>query len=277
MDFSMGLFLVLVVTGIVLLWDRFFGAPGRARKRAAGKKSVNNSVNSDQPPLLVEYTRALFPVIAIVFVLRSFIIEPFRIPSGSMIPTLHIGDFILVSKFKYGLRLPVIHKKIVPLGEPQAGDVMVFRYPCDGDRANDRPCIQKQNFIKRVIGTPGDSIVYENKKLFINGQELSYQPASDYALEGYGQSVSMLKRWVETIGENEHEIIVDGQYNTNGRLERTVPDNAYFVMGDNRDGSSDSRSWGFVPEEYVVGKAFLIWFSWKKDWVDFSRIGNRIR
>jgi len=258
MDFSMILLLILVVTGTVLLWDRFFGAPGRARKRAAKKKSIDQTATADQPPLLVEYTRALFPVIAIVFVLRSFIVEPFRIPSGSMIPTLHIGDFILVSKFKYGLRLPVINKKIIPLGKPQAGDVMVFRYPCDGDRANDRPCIQKQNFIKRVIGTPGDSIVYENKKLFINGKELSYQPAEDYELKGYGQSVSVLKRWVETIGDSEHEIIVDGQYNPSGRLERTVPENSYFVMGDNRDGSSDSRSWGFVPGKRIARQKLIL-------------------
>lgn len=274
MDFSMILLVILILFGVILLWDRFFGAPGRAKKRA------NTSNLTEQLPWVVEFTRALFPVIAIVFVLRSFIVEPFRIPSGSMIPTLHIGDFILVSKFKYGLRLPVINKKIIPLGTPKAGDVMVFRYPCDGDRANDRPCIQKQNFIKRVIGLPGDRIFYEKKKLFINDKELQYEAASDYELKGYGQSVNVHKRWLESIGETKHEIIVDQQFGPMGRLEYTVPENSYFVMGDNRDGSSDSRTWGFVPEEYVVGKAFLIWFSWKEDLrfkVDFGRIGNRIR
>ncbi len=270
MDFSMILLSILVLTGAVLLWDRFIGAPSRARKQKGNA----------QLPLLVEYTKALFPVIAIVFVLRSFVVEPFRIPSGSMIPTLHIGDFILVSKFKYGIRLPVINKKVIPWGKPQAGDVMVFRYPCDGDRANDPACLQKQNFIKRVIGVPGDKIFYEKKKLFINDQELQYEAASDYELRGYGQSVNVMKRWMETIGETTHEIIVDAQYGASERLETTVPEDSYFVMGDNRDGSSDSRVWGTVPESDVVGKAFLIWFSWKKDRatkVDFGRIGNRIR
>jgi signal peptidase I len=207
-------------------------------------------------------------VILIVFLLRSFIVEPFRIPSGSMIPTLLVGDFILVNKFAYGIRLPIINKKIIDIGEPERGDVMVFRYPED-------PSL---DYIKRVVGLPGDRITYLNKRLSVNGKEIDLKPAGDYL---HKERMSFAKRYVETTGDRSRSILIEEDapasvpfvkqfpfrenctYNIEG-LTCTVPPGQYFLMGDNRDNSSDSRVWGFVPDANIVGKAFFIWFNFSE-------------
>ena len=251
MSFALFLLLLLVLTGVVCLIDLVW-----LRKRRA--KEVKE-------PWWVEYSVSFFPVILIVFLLRSFLFEPFKIPSGSMIPTLLIGDFILVNKFTYGIRLPVINKKVVELGTPERGDVMVFRYPDD-------PSL---DYIKRVVGLPGDRIAYHGKRLSINGQPVPARQIDDYLSR---ERMQFSRRFVETLGGRDHEILIEedapafmGQgrsfpysgncnYNTSG-LTCTVPPGHYFVMGDNRDNSSDSRVWGFVPDGNVVGKAFFIWLN----------------
>ncbi len=251
MNFALLLFSLLVVTGVIAAMDAlYFG-----KRRAAGVKE----------PWWIEYPKSFFPVILIVFVLRSFLVEPFKIPSGSMIPTLLVGDFILVNKYTYGIRLPVINKKIVNLNEPERGDVLVFRYPED-------PTV---DYIKRVVGLPGDKIAYQNKRLVINGREVRLKEAGDYLLR---DKIQYLMRYTETLGKTEHAILLDTNeaaampyakqfplrenciYNNNGVM-CTVPPGHYFMMGDNRDNSSDSRVWGFVPEANIVGKAFFIWFN----------------
>jgi signal peptidase I len=200
-----------------------------------------------------------------VFVLRSFVVEPFKIPSGSMIPTLLVGDFILVNKFTYGLRLPVINKKVIEINSPQRGDVVVFRYPVD-------PSV---DYIKRVVGLPGDKVVYQNKRLTINGQVMPQHQIGDYQDT---DRFIVTPRYSETLGTVEHDILIDNDappyvahamqfpfrdnchYNSAG-FECEVPAGHYFMMGDNRDNSQDSRVWGFVPDENLVGKAFLIWMN----------------
>ena len=262
MDFELALFLALVLAGLIMYWDRAFGRPKRARQAESG---VNLRM-----PLIVEYSKAFFPVILAVFLLRAFIVEPFRIPSGSMLPSLFIGDFILVSKSSYGIKLPVLKRQIVPLGLPERGDVMVFRFPRD----------PKTNFIKRVIGTPGDVVSYHNKRLSINGSplpleafELMNWPAEDQD--------GRVKTFLETIDEESHTIMID-TLRSSRSIRIKVPEGHYFVMGDNRDHSNDSRYWGFVPEEFIVGKAFFIWFSWDSSGdgvvgkINWSRIGSVI-
>jgi signal peptidase I len=267
MNFELILFVALVVTGVIWLIDRFLFAP---RRGTEGKE-----------PLLTEYSRSFFPVILIVFLLRSFLVEPFRIPSGSMMPTLLIGDFILVNKFTYGIRLPVINKKIVVLNDPQHGDVMVFRYPQD-------PSL---DYIKRVIGVPGDKVEYRDKKLTINGQPLDYQKDGTYNYVKSGLNYITAEVYKEKIGDKTHIEMVEadappilpGQiqpfqhqenctYDERGFACR-VPDGEYFMMGDNRDASNDSRYWGFVPDKNIVGKAFFIWLNLD----DLKRIGSRIQ
>jgi len=255
-DFSLILFLFLALTGAILLLDKLLFAPQR-------------SGDTVKLPLIVEYAKSLFPVILLVFVLRSFIVEPFRIPSGSMLPSLHIGDFILVNKFKYGIRLPVINKKIFDLGDPQRGDVTVFRFPHD----------PKVNFIKRVVGVPGDTILYVDKQLFVNGRKVDIEPAGEYAYQEASKRGKVADRYLEALAdEGQHEILIDNS-RTGREMEIRVPEGKYFVMGDNRDHSNDSRYWGFVPDENLVGKAFFIWFSWKSatgGGVEWKRIGNII-
>jgi signal peptidase I len=251
MNFALILFTLLVITGLVALADRLWLAP---RRGADGRE-----------PWWVEYPKSFFPVILIVFLLRSFIVEPFKIPSGSMIPTLVIGDFILVNKFTYGIRLPIINKKVVALNDPARGDVMVFRYPDD-------PSL---DYIKRVIGLPGDKIAYQNKRLFINGTEVPRKQLPDYL---HRERISYSRQYLEKVGEAEHAILIDDDapaalpfirpfpfrdncnYNDEG-VTCTVPPGHYFMMGDNRDNSADSRVWGFVPEQNIVGRAFFIWFN----------------
>ena len=251
------LLLLLVVTGAVWLLDKH----ALRRKRASDAK----------PPWWVEYSISFFPVILIVFLLRSFLVEPFKIPSTSMVPTLLVGDFILVNKFTYGIRLPVLNRKLVELGHPRRGDVMVFRFPED-------PSL---DYIKRVVGLPGDRIEYRNKRLLVNGAAVAVRQVDDYLSR---ERMQFSRRYVETLEGVEHEILLDDDapaglqpaasfphsancaYNSSG-LACTVPPGHYFMMGDNRDNSSDSRVWGFVPDDNIVGKAFFIW-------LNFSELGR---
>jgi len=270
MDFALIMFVALLVTGFIWAADIFIWAPVRGRAAAALQKAgePETNVNSARhEPLIVEYARAFFPVILFVFLLRSFLVEPFRIPSGSMMPGLVAGDFILVNKYTYGLRLPVINRKVVDITAPKRGDVMVFRFPGD----------TSINYIKRVIGLPGDHIVYRDKKLFINNQSISQSPAGDYTYTETGDHLIFARRLKEQIDGVEHDIL-HGEGLNPGILEFNVPEGHYFMMGDNRDRSNDSRYWGMVPEANVVGRAFLVWFSWDmtNGGVSWNRIGSSI-
>lgn len=280
-DFAAILVSLSAITGVIWLIDSLFFA--RAR-RARAEPATGNEIRE---PLIVEYSRSFFPVIFIVLMVRSFIAEPFRIPSSSMMPTLLIGDFILVNKFTYGLRLPVLDTKIIPLGEPKRGDVVVFRYPgfsCEGRaERSGRRCeeplapVPRQDYIKRVIGLPGDEVVYRNKALFVNGKKLDTVPDGTFIGEGQSREYNGHQRLKETVGEAPHDIMLRAQayYNPIGEGAWTVPEGNYLVIGDNRDHSEDGRFWGFVPERNLVGKAFVVWMSWDSG-IMFDRIGTVI-
>jgi signal peptidase I len=262
-DFSLLLVLLTALTGLVGLVDSLL------LRRRRMDRAVQKELQRPREPVLVEYSRSLFPILLIVLLFRSFLFEPFKIPSGSMIPTLLVGDFIVVNKFAYGLRLPVVNRKIVPIGEPERGDVVVFRYPVD----------PKVNFIKRMVGLPGDTITYRDKQLFINGEALSTVELGRYASSEVKcdtpRADAMRAR--ETLGDVDHDILIhEGSGSRNQQW--VVPEGHYFVMGDNRDRSNDSREWGFVPESHLMGRAVGIWlnFDYKKGCGDLSRIGNGI-
>jgi signal peptidase I len=260
MNFALILFVLLVITGAFALADAVYFSKQRRK--------------DDKEPWWIEYPKSFFPVILIVFLLRSFLVEPFKIPTGSMVPTLLVGDFILVNKFTYGIRLPLVNKKIFNVGEPNRGDVMVFRFPED-------PSI---DYIKRVVGVPGDRIAYENKRLSINGVPQPRKQVTDYLNR---ERIHYSAQFQETLGGVEHAILQESDtpaaipftrpfpfrencnYNAEG-VACTVPPGHYFVMGDNRDNSADSRVWGFVPDENIVGKAFFIWFNFN----ELTRIGK---
>ena len=262
MDFSLILFICLVITGAISLIYRL--TVERRQLQTGGlEASLDSSEGGESSlPIVIEYARALFPVILIVFVLRSFIVEPFRIPSGSMLPTLRIGDLILVNKFSYGIRLPVLNQKVVPLGSPERGDVMVFRYPRDPEL----------NFIKRVVGLPGDELIYKDKLLYVNGEPVARVEEGEYIFDQNNMKGRKARKLKETLDDASYNILID-DHTGSGDMQVTVPENQYFVMGDNRDHSNDSRYWRFVPDENVVGKAFFIWFNISGEW---SRIGNTI-
>lgn len=282
-DFAAILVGLSAFTGIVWGIDALLFA----RRRREAALAQPGSENVVREPLIVEYSRSFFPVIFIVLLVRSFLAEPFRIPSSSMMPTLLIGDFILVNKFSYGLRLPVLDTKIVPLGEPKRGDVVVFRYPgytCEGkEERSGNPCAQPfkpvpgENYIKRVIGLPGDTVEYRNKTLFVNGEQVPVQPVGTFIGEGSSRDYTGHQQLRETLDTEDHEILLRPQayYMRIGEGRWVVPDGNYFVMGDNRDHSEDSRFWGFVPERNLVGKAFLVWLSWDSG-VVFERMGTVI-
>jgi signal peptidase I len=262
-DFSLLLVALTAFSGLIWLVDSLFF------RRRRMDRAVQKKVERPRDPIIIEYSRSLFPVLLIVLLFRSFLFEPFKIPSGSMIPTLLIGDFIVVNKYAYGLRLPVAHTKILPLGEPRRGDVIVFRYPVD-------PSV---NFIKRLIGLPGDTISYRDKELFVNGEPVSAQDRGRFTRDEVKCSTprSDAMRLRETVGKVEHDILLhDNSGSRNGQW--LVPAGHYFVMGDNRDRSNDSREWGFVPEENLMGRAVGIWlnFDYTKGCGDFSRVGNGI-
>ena len=266
MDFALILFVLLLVTGGIWLLDRFALAARRGSEAAE--------------PWWVEYAKSFFPVILIVFFIRSFLAEPFKIPSGSMIPTLQVGDFILVNKFTYGIRLPIVNRKLVQLNDPQRGDVMVFHYP-------ENPSL---DYIKRVVALPGDTIEYRDKRLRINGVEQPQQADGDYNYVETGLNFVHTEKRLETLGGRQHAVLVNPERPTlslnavaefKGRgncvygdemVRCKVPDGHYFMLGDNRDNSRDSRYWGFVPDNQIVGKAFFIWMNFS----DLKRIGLSI-
>ncbi|KUJ71883.1 signal peptidase I [Thiomicrospira sp. WB1] len=254
MSFELILVIVTAITGVIVYVDKTVWAPKRAR-----------SVTGEKQPVLVEYARSLFPVFLIVLVLRSFVIEPFRIPSGSMYPTLQIGDFIVVNKFAYGIKLPVTQTKLIDTGEPERGDVAVFKYPKDPN----------VDYIKRIVGLPGDEISYIERTLFINGQPAMQQALGEYDGEGAGNIMDGTALIQESLDERTHRILLDHQKSSQDLVSVTVPEGHYFVMGDNRDHSNDSRFWGFVPEKNLKGEAFGIWMHWD-DGIDFGRIGKGI-
>lgn len=254
LNFPLVLVLATAITGLIWLIDKLAFAPKRA---AAGREEV---------PILVEYVQSFFPVFLVVLVLRSFLFEPFRIPSGSMIPTLLVGDFILVNKFSYGVRLPVTHTKILDTGEPERGDVAVFRYPQD-------PGL---DYIKRVIGLPGDTVVYSNRTFTVNGQVMTTGGDQDYVSPVSESLVPGATVREEKMGETVHVILEFDQEMPKRSGTFVVPEGHYFMVGDNRDRSNDGRFWGFVPEENLVGKARFIWMHWNKG-VIWSRLGDSIR
>jgi signal peptidase I len=284
-NFALILFVLMVGTGIVWCLDVFYLAKQRRLRAntalaafdARNAKLVADGIKPEtagraaieagilRQPTWIEYSGSFFPVIALVFVLRSFLYEPFKIPSSSMVPTLQVGDLILVNKFIYGIRLPIINKKIVEVSHPQRGDVMVFKYPKD----------VSLDYIKRVVGVPGDKISYKNKRLTINGKALSYQKLPDYLDE---ERLNYSQQFVENLSGVPHKILNDERapsyvpnpdafpqhelctYDIEG-FSCTVPAGHYFMMGDNRDNSLDSRYWGFVPDQNIVGKAFFVWMN----------------
>lgn len=256
-DFAALLVIAALLTGGIWLLDWLVLAPRRAQAATAAEGKA--------PPLpwYVDFSRSFFPIILAVLVLRSFLVEPFRIPSGSMMPTLLAGDFILVNKFAFGIRLPVLNTKILDSGEPQRGDVAVFRYP-------EEPSVA---YIKRIVGLPGDRLEYRNKQLFVNGEPVPQQavPTSPQArLNGY-------EIRQEALGKVNHLIQIS-QGGDDLYRNYVVPPGHYFVLGDNRDNSRDSRFWGPLPEANLIGKAFFIWMNW--DCITFrghcDRIGNSI-
>ncbi|MEN9472458.1 MAG: hypothetical protein RLZZ495_547 [Pseudomonadota bacterium] len=263
-NFALLLFIATIASGIFWLADRFHFLPLR-RAAAAKIEDPETKARILEQPWWLDWTAGLFPVIISVFFLRSFVVEPFKIPSGSMLPTLLIGDMILVNKFTYGLRLPVIHTKVIEGKAVQRGDVMVFRYP-------PKPQL---DYIKRVIGVPGDTVAYLNKRLTINGKVIETEIVPDFFDD---QAITYSKQLQESLGENKHRLLNDDnrpafisgasafagregcQYSVEG-VSCKVPAGHYFVMGDNRDNSLDSRYWGFVPDANIVGKAFMIWMN----------------
>ena len=279
LNFPLLLVIAVAVCGLLALLDLVFLAPRRRKAIANYQASVKPAdmqviEKLNKEPLLVEYGKSFFPVLFIVLVLRSFLVEPFQIPSGSMKPTLDVGDFILVNKFSYGIRLPVIDKKIIEVGDPQRGDVMVFRYPSD-------PSV---NYIKRVVGLPGDVVRYtSDKRLFINGESVA-----EKLLGAEPNTLGSAELYQEKLGAVEHEIRKEmSRYRAMPDGEWKVPAGHYFMMGDNRDNSNDSRYWddpnipkdllGMVPDENIVGKAFAVWMSWPEPKLshlpNFSRVG----
>jgi signal peptidase I len=259
MMFALFMIVILAITGAIWLLDILV----LRKRRSAGASE----------PILVEYAKSFFPVILVVFLVRSFIVEPFKIPSGSMMPTLLAGDYILVNKFTYGLRVPVLNNVFVEMNKPARGDVIVFHYPPD----------TSIDYIKRVIGLPGDKVRYQDKQLLINGEPIALEDKGDYEYVMSGLNIVTAKHYREQLGNVSHDILIHdfiAQYDTDAigakfanNEEIIVPDGQYLAMGDNRDNSSDSRVWGFVPEKNLVGKAFYIWMNFDKG----SRIGNSIQ
>jgi signal peptidase I len=284
-NFALILFTLTLVSGLIWCLDKFYLAPKRiknlqaalaefdARSARLTEEGIKTDTTGrlelverfDRQPAWIAYTGSFFPVIAAVFIFRSFIYEPFKIPSSSMVPTLQIGDLILVNKFTYGIRLPIVSKKIININNPKRGDVMVFKFPKD----------VSLDYIKRVVGVPGDKIVYKNKRLSVNGVELAYEKLPDYLDE---ERLTYFSQYRETVDQRTHGILNDERspsyvpspdafpqhelcsYNLEG-FACTVPEGHYFMMGDNRDNSLDSRYWGFVPDKNIVGKAFFVWMN----------------
>jgi signal peptidase I len=258
-NFELILFYATIIAGIIALFDLLFLA---RKRKSQGEGPV-------KLPLIIDYARSFFPVLLIVFLLRSFLFEPFRIPSGSLEPTLLTGDFILVNKFDYGIRLPVIHKKLYGNSQPQRGDIIVFRWPPN----------PSFDFIKRVIGVPGDRISYIDKQLYVNNQKVSQTFLKNTQVEDEDGSTHEATENQEDLLGIKHNIFINTNKASRDFYNIVVPEGMYFVMGDNRDDSADSRFWGFVPDQNIVGKAVLVWMSWNgnKKRVRFNRMGTVIQ
>ena len=260
-DFPLILLVLVSVSGLIWLVDAIFFAPRRRQQCESIATSTGLETPALEEPVVVEYARSFFPVLFVIFVLRSFIVEPFQIPSSSMVPTLQVGDYILVNKFTYGLRLPVARTKVFDIGEPERGDVMVF-FP---------PHQNKTYFIKRVIGIPGDVVEYKNKQLSVNGELLELEYV-DVVIER-GRPYHLLS---ETLPSGETRDVQLDPLRPVRDFKEVVQPGHYFMMGDNRDNSSDSRVWGQVPQEDIVGKAFAIWMHWESvlSTPSFDRVGG---
>lgn len=290
-NFALILFVLMVVTGVIWCLDVFVFAKQRRRSADAAlaeydartSKLTADGIKVDsgnqraaieqahlRQPTWIEYSGSFFPVIALVFILRSFLWEPFKIPSSSMVPTLLVGDFILVNKYAYGIRLPIINKKVIDIGDPERGDVMVFKYPKD----------MGQDYIKRVIGVPGDTITYENKRLFVNGKPVRTTPLDDYLDDQHpiyhkqfteqlpGRADGVTHRILNSEGKPVFDLGAVENFPSREACDYSydkftciVPPGNYFMMGDNRDNSADSRYWGFVPDKNIVGKAIVVWMN----------------
>ncbi|MGF1527743.1 MAG: signal peptidase I [Candidatus Competibacterales bacterium] len=260
-DFATLLVIAALVTGSIYALDVFVLAPRRPRIQGDGAPPASNLPKTPENaapaspqaslPWYIDFSRSFFPVILVVLVLRSFMVEPFRIPSGSMMPTLEAGDFILVNKFNYGLRLPVTHHKILPLGEPERGDVVVFRYPRDPSTA----------YIKRIVALPGDRVAYRDKQLYIDGEPLPQTRLHQGSPATLQERAGERKYTVRVCKDRRGPCGAVPSSFQNQAWEREVPPGHYFVMGDNRDFSADSRVWGFLPESHLIGEAFAIWMN----------------
>ena len=246
MNIALILVIITTIGGLVILYEKITNVIRKSQKKPLIKSEG----------IVSEYSHAFFPILLIVLIVRSFIFEPFRIPSGSMIPTLQVGDFIIVKKYSYGLRFPVLEKKFIEIGKPKSGDVAVFRLPSD----------PKTNYIKRVIGLPGDRVIYRNHRLLINDQSIPLTKTDN------------LSRYTEVIDDHEYSIQILYPRNVMGDGIYIVPENSYFMMGDNRDNSKDSRFIGSIPESYLVGEAVRIWMHMDGlEIPDWSRIGKKIK
>ncbi len=261
-DFELLLTVLVLVSGSIWLLDIILTKFVFKKTQQTEQQSKESESKVDDSGFMIksynsiaELGKFLFPVVFVVLVLRSFIAEPFKIPSRSMLPTLTIGDYILVNKFSYGVRLPVIHTKIIEFGEPERGNIFVFRYPKD-------PSL---NYIKRVVGLPGDTIAYYDKVLHINGEAIPQAYQSSYRIDDIG----IAQRLTEQLGKVKHEMLHMQPYPARNN-KWVVPEGHYFAMGDNRDNSNDSRYWGFVPEENLVGEAFFIFAHWG----EWQRVGT---
>lgn len=255
-NFPLVLVILTALSGLIYLMDVLFWE----KKRLAKNKKM---------PVFIDYARSFFTIFLLVLIIRSFIVSPFRVPSGSMEPTIVPNDFIIVNQFAYGLRLPVLNTKVVSIGEPKRGDVVVFRYPGD----------PKVDFIKRAVGLPGDHVVYKDRQLTINGKLVETKLIGDgWDLEEPVAPDVATWTYEETLGTAKHRIYGwKSGARSDAPVDVIVPKNMYFMMGDNRDNSGDSRFFGFVPEENIVGKAVVIWFSWagfREGLVRWSRLGS---
>ncbi len=274
-DFPLILVVLVFGSGLIWVWDATFMARARNARRDQFQQEYPQWSDEDSEqavtyracvaesaaePVVVEYAKSFFPVLFVVFVLRSFLVEPFQIPSSSMVPTLQVGDYILVNKFTYGIRLPVVRSKVLALNEPRRGDVMVF-FP---------PHMNDTYFIKRVVGLPGDKISYRNKEIYVNGNRLEREH-----LASFPDGTARYQLGLETLGEARH-LMQTNDLRQARSFSVVVKPGHYFMMGDNRDNSSDSRIWGQVPEQDIVGKAFAIWMHWDTllSIPSFSRFGT---
>ena len=280
------LFIAMILSIVIVLTDLFLSKESNnSASEAVEEKSkfgkiayfliflkFSKSEKYNHRPKLVQWSIELFPVLLLVFIFRGFIFEPFRVPSNSMMPTLLTGDFIVVNKFDYGFRLPITNTKLVEFSKPNRGDVIVFRYP----NYEKNPGYSGVDFIKRIVAIPGDLISYSDDQLVINDKAIEIKNIGPYIGVDSGKSMNNYKLAQEFISALPHEILINPNRRSKGIPEITIPEGHYFVMGDNRSHSSDSRFWGFVPEEYIIGRAIGIWMHW--DWnyntMQFSRIGG---